>query len=1482
MTQEPENPDAPDLSAAHGGSPRDGKREDDARTNDSSSDQDAVKDTGDSSYDPDITATIPVVRPKGAKGSKKKASKAARGTSKGSVAKGGSNAEGRAKGASKSEGAVKVVSKSEGAAKVASKSGDAAKGMSSEDLARGTSKLENAVKGVSQSGGAAEAASKARDAAKGAPQSSGEAGAKVGDNVGAKVADNVADALKSTAGVGKARGDDAAATDRETGAADVAAAKRVTAGADASTSDRVAPGADAATDVGVATAADKAGIGAGASGKAGRAGTSGKSGQTSAPREANVADQAGVSGRSGKVDQAARGISSETGTSGMAKRDDAVEVAGAGAAGVARIAGKAGNTPEADARSEATRAKSEETGKARAAEEVAKPEKAKETTSKDASSLSTPSPAISSSSASIPSSSASSVPGSPTGREPAGPNAPSMPEAAEPKPAPSTRPEFGASKQRPKATDTGLAATGQVRGEASGASGDAKAGEISVGAPHSSADASLTDGLAARVGRDAAEPSATAAPRSDEHRHTRDVRAREEKRREERRREENRSDERPHQRNAHEESRRQYGKDVHTDRREHADQAISGDATSLPGSLDSGDDTATIPAVKRFPSSVGPIGSAGVSVGSVKGSVPEEDRTEKPQGGGDASADAVEKNSRTAHTGALGDAKGTFNDAKILPDSPIASNLNDIPAPEAPSEFSDSAISRDAGAAQGSTTTSDLSVDLGSAAVSRATVSGTREAPDANASATGTLSSTGSASDTEVASDATAASDTFADIPARSDIDVPLAPPRMDASSDTRAFDASSDRAALDAIASSMPDSAGSPADSTAEAPSSDAREEDEAGSFSRSAAWAGLVEPVAPGSGEAEAESATPAGTSEVADPSHPRETTPERSSEEGSHNRPEKVQTEFAEEERAQFPEKARAKSLEKVKSLEKARAKRPEKARQKRSALIWVAAAALIFGIVYVGIAFYFSDKIPSNTTVAGVKVGGMSREDAAAKLKSQLSSRLSGPVKVSIGGKEQTFEPSSVDAKFNERATVDSLAGFSLNPVRIWDNMTGGSDVAPTVDVNESKMKATVDSMVKESVTEPIDASIKFVGIKPKVTKAHKGVSLNRDESVKKITETMLDGKTIVLPVEEKEPEIKDSQAQEALTKLAKPLVSGNLTVKVDSTPVSVTPKQLASVATFVKKDGELKIKLDAEKLGDIVRKAAPSKLKEGKDAKIEIVNHTTPKISPSEDGVGVDEAKLAESAAEAATTGDRTVEVTTKSVPAKFTTEDAQKMGVKEVVSSIETPLTNDAIRTTNLKVGTEKVANTLVKPGEEFSLLKTLGPIDKAHGFVPSGVVDNGFNSTAFGGGLSQLSTNTFNLGYRAGFVDVEHKPHSKYFSRYPMGMESTLWQGKYDMRFKNNTPYGAVIDTWIADGKVYSKLWSTKYWDVDVSTSKPYSHVSPTTKVNPARNCEPSPAGDPGFTVTVSRKVSRGGKVHDNSSYKWTYSPTHKVVCSK
>ncbi|MBE6483208.1 MAG: hypothetical protein E7Z96_00265 [Actinomycetaceae bacterium] len=546
-------------------------------------------------------------------------------------------------------------------------------------------------------------------------------------------------------------------------------------------------------------------------------------------------------------------------------------------------------------------------------------------------------------------------------------------------------------------------------------------------------------------------------------------------------------------------------------------------------------------------------------------------------------------------------------------------------------------------------------------------------------------------------------------------------------------------------------------------------------------------------------------------------------------------------------------------------------------------WITAAAVVLlGGAYVGAAYYFAERIPAGTKVVGVDVSGMTRSEAAAALEEPLREKLDNPIQVTVAGESYTVDPASYSLDLDEEGTLDSLVGFSLDPRRLWAHIAGGRNVKPVLTVDEAELSSVVDDLAEKTDTEAVNADIVFDGTTPSVKPSEQGIALER-EAAREVfsTDALTATQPINLEVSTIDPVIDDEKAQKALTELAEPLVADKLSVTVQEKLVELTPEQLAAAASFTENDGELALVLDSEQLGDIVRETVPDILTPGTDARIEIVNHTTPTITPSENGVGIDDEQLAVDAVEAVVSGNRTVEAPTKEVEAEFSTADAEALGVTEVVSQIETPLTDDAVRTTNLEVGTAKITNTLVMPGETFSLLDALGPIDAEHGFVSSGVVADGFNSTAMGGGLSQLSTNTFNIGYLAGFTDVEHKPHSKYFSRYPMGREATLWEGQIDMKWTNNTPYGAVIDTWVADGQVHSQLWSTKYWDVTTSTSDPYAYVAPSTSYNPAADCVPSGAGGSGFTVTVSRTVAREGTVEEESSYAWTYAPVDAVVCS-
>ena len=45
------------------------------------------------------------------------------------------------------------------------------------------------------------------------------------------------------------------------------------------------------------------------------------------------------------------------------------------------------------------------------------------------------------------------------------------------------------------------------------------------------------------------------------------------------------------------------------------------------------------------------------------------------------------------------------------------------------------------------------------------------------------------------------------------------------------------------------------------------------------------------------------------------------------------------------------------------------------------------------------------------------------------------------------------------------------------------------------------------------------------------------------------------------------------------------------------------------------------------------------------------------------------------------------------------------------------------------------------------------------------------------------MATTTFNAMFFAGLEDVEHKPHSFYIDRYPVGREATVAWGAVDLR---------------------------------------------------------------------------------------------------
>ena len=128
-------------------------------------------------------------------------------------------------------------------------------------------------------------------------------------------------------------------------------------------------------------------------------------------------------------------------------------------------------------------------------------------------------------------------------------------------------------------------------------------------------------------------------------------------------------------------------------------------------------------------------------------------------------------------------------------------------------------------------------------------------------------------------------------------------------------------------------------------------------------------------------------------------------------------------------------------------------------------------------------------------------------------------------------------------------------------------------------------------------------------------------------------------------------------------------------------------------------------------------------------------------------------------------------------------------------------------RVTNIHLIADAVDGVVVPAGETWSLNGHVGQRTEAKGYVPAGAILGGELVAEVGGGTSQFATTIYNAIFFAGLEDVYHRPHSVYFSRYPLGREATLGWTLPDIVFRNDTEHPVTIDTSYTDTSITVKL---------------------------------------------------------------------------
>lgn len=556
-----------------------------------------------------------------------------------------------------------------------------------------------------------------------------------------------------------------------------------------------------------------------------------------------------------------------------------------------------------------------------------------------------------------------------------------------------------------------------------------------------------------------------------------------------------------------------------------------------------------------------------------------------------------------------------------------------------------------------------------------------------------------------------------------------------------------------------------------------------------------------------------------------------------------------------------------------------------------LAGIVGVIVILGGTWVGAHFAAGDQVPTDASVEGVAIGGLTVEEAEQKLKDELEPKYAGPVTLAAPeGATASLDPLDAGLSLDIAKAVRAAGGgSSWNPVEILRTFTGGDETDLPRSVDEEQLRAAIEAEADAFTLEATDATLGFEEGSIVRTDGVPATKLDVDETLPAVTEAFDQGATEAdAVVSETPPAVTTAMVDEAVKNYAEPAVSAPITMTGPNGSFQITPGQLAAVTSFVVEEGALKPKTDVEALMELTSEAQSGlKLAVTKDASYTMESGTIT-VVPAVDGSSVDPAKLAAAMQVAAIkSGDErtaAVEVTKKA--AEFTTEEATKLKPAEVIGEFSTNFPHAPYRNTNLNQAAGSVNGTVLMPGEVFSLNETLGERTAANGYVDGYVINSGVLVKESGGGISQASTTLFNAAFFAGYEDVEHMPHTLYFSRYPAGREATIYYGNLDMRFRNNTDFPAYIQGAVSNsspgnqGTITFKIHSQKTWDKVESTELVKSgFYSGTTRTLKGPKCEPQ-APIQGFTVNWKRLFYKDGAVAKSEDWSWKYSAGDRIVC--
>ncbi|HEV8244137.1 MAG TPA: VanW family protein [Polyangiaceae bacterium] len=533
--------------------------------------------------------------------------------------------------------------------------------------------------------------------------------------------------------------------------------------------------------------------------------------------------------------------------------------------------------------------------------------------------------------------------------------------------------------------------------------------------------------------------------------------------------------------------------------------------------------------------------------------------------------------------------------------------------------------------------------------------------------------------------------------------------------------------------------------------------------------------------------------------------------------------------------------------------------------------------------------------SHVTLAGSDVSRLGPASIEARVRA-LEGRLeSRKLLVHVAGRSFELEPRSIGFRLDRKRTLERIlsegrkGGVLARFASFCRRATGAAALLPVVEFDRAELRKLVASWEEKALSlRPSPGGLRVEAGQVTADYPHGGRGVAQQVAVSRVLGALADPSlsAIDLPVVDVGAPVDRPRVDEVLAQ-ARQLLAARFELAVADVehPLVITPEQLGLALRTRQEGRKLVLEIDRQALESALQSARNAIEREPVDAKFQVDASDHPTILPSRSGLRIDFERLPAVLREAAS-GSRRAELPLRFEPSpKLSTEEAQNLGIKGLVSAFTTRHPCCERRVDNIHHIADLLDGLVVRPGETVSLNEVVGPRSEKNGFVPAPTIEEGEMVETPGGGISQFATTMFNALFHGGYDIIERQPHSYWFPRYPMGHEATLSWPKPDLIFRNDTAAGLLIKTAYTDKSITVKLYGDNGGrKVRAEVSQRMNVTEPPIELiaNPA--LEPNrekvkASGAVGWSVIVSRMLTFPDGSTREEKRKVTYKPRARRV---